>query len=221
MSLMGSPVCWRNQVMNKAKSAERELSPEKTEAILDGAMQEFLEHGYAGARIDKIVAAAGVSKATIYRRFADKEALFTTLIQRMATRAELFQQQNFQSLQEEPVVFLKCYAAGMLDNISQDPQALTLLRIIIGESGRFPELARTFVQTIEKPCLDFLTQYFAAHPKLQLADPEVTARMFVGTLLHFVIVRDLLHGEDIVPMECDRLTDSLVALIVHKNVGNR
>ena len=62
--------------MSNVKSTERELSPEKTEAILRGAMQEFLEHGYAGARIDKIVAAAGVSKATVYRHFADKAALF-------------------------------------------------------------------------------------------------------------------------------------------------
>ncbi len=57
-------------------------------------MQEFLEHGYAGARIDKIVAAAGVSKATVYRHFADKEALFTALIQRMAEKVNFFQQQD-------------------------------------------------------------------------------------------------------------------------------
>lgn len=193
----------------------RDLSPEKTEAILDGAMQEFLEHGYAGARIDRIVAAAGVSKATVYRRFPDKEALFTTLIQRMATIKELFRQQNCQPLQEEPAVFLRQFATGMLDNVADDPQVLTFLRIIIGESGRFPELARAFIQTIEKPNLDFLSQYFAAHPKLQLADPEVAARTFVGTLVHFVILRNMLHGEAIVPMERDRLVDGLLELILH------
>ncbi|MHC5727321.1 MAG: TetR/AcrR family transcriptional regulator [Nostoc sp.] len=206
--------------MSKFKSVERELSPEKTEAILRGAMQEFVEHGYAGARIDKIVAAAGVSKATVYRRFADKEALFTVLIQRMAARTNLFQQQDFPELQEEPVVFLKLYATKMLDNIGQNSQEVTLFRIIIGESGRFPELGRVFVQTIEKPNLDFLTQYFAAHPKLQLADPEVAAQTFIGTLTHFVIVRYLLHGGDILPMECDRFIDSLLSLIFNKNEAN-
>ena len=202
--------------MSNLKSVERDLSPEKTEAILRGAMQEFLEHGYAGARIDKIVAAAGVSKATVYRHFADKEALFTALIERMAEKVNFFQQQDVPSCQEEPVVFLKCYATKMLNHVAQNPQELAFFRIIIGESGRFPELGRAFVQNVEKPNLDVLTQYFATHPQLQLLDPEVAARTFIGTLLHFIIMRYLLHGGDIVPIECDRLIDSLIALIIHK-----
>jgi TetR/AcrR family transcriptional regulator, regulator of autoinduction and epiphytic fitness len=206
--------------MSKAKSDERELSPEKTAAILNGAMQEFLENGYAAARIDKIVAAAGVSKATLYRRFPNKEALFTALIQQMPSKTEFFQMQNPQLFEEEPTTFLKRYANKMLDNVALEPQILTFLRIIIGESGRFPELARAFVQTIEKPNLDFLAQYFAAHPKLQLADPEVAARTFVGTLIHFVILQNMLHGEEIIPIERDRLLDSLLDLIIHKNESN-
>lgn len=217
---MGSPVSWQNREMIKSKSVERELSPEKTEAILCGAMQEFLENGYAGARIDKIVAAAGVSKATVYRHFADKEALFTAIIQRMAIRTNLFQQQDFPPLQEKPVVFLKGYATRMFDNIVQKPQDLTFFRIIIAESGRFPELGQAFVENVEKPNINFLTQYFATHPKLQLADPEVAARTFVGTLIHFMITQNLLHGGDIMAMERDRLIDSLLDLIIHKNETN-
>ncbi|MDF5732260.1 MAG: TetR/AcrR family transcriptional regulator [Rhizonema sp. PD38] len=171
--------------MSNVKSAERELSPEKTEVILRGAMQEFLEHGYAGARIDKIVAAAGVSKATVYRRFADKAALFTALIQRMAVKIHFFHQQELPPLGEEPVVFLKRYATQVLDHITHNSQELMLFRMIIGESGRFPELGQEFVRNIEKPNIDFLMQYFATHPKLQLADPEVAARTLVGTLIHF------------------------------------
>ncbi|MEE3717933.1 TetR/AcrR family transcriptional regulator [Tumidithrix elongata RA019] len=200
--------------MIKSKGIERELSPEKTELILAGAMREFLEHGYAGARIDKIVEAAGVSKATVYRHFPDKEALFTALIQQMSCRKELFRLQNLQSYEEEPIAFLKQYAAGMLDNVAEDPQILTFLRIIIGESGRFPELARAFVTNMEKTSLDFLTEYFKTHPKLQIADPEVTARAFIGTLIHFVMIRDVLQSGDIMPMERDRLLNSLLALIV-------
>lgn len=192
----------------------RDLSPEKTEAILDGAMQEFLENGYAGARIDKIVAAAGVSKATVYRHFPDKEALFTVLFQRMASKKELFQFQQMQSFDDDPVVFLKRYASGMLKNVACDPQILTFLRIIIGESGRFPELARAFVRNVEKPGIEFLTKYLDSHPQLHIADPEVAARSFIGTLIHFVLLRDVLHSGDIVPIDGDRLLDSLLVQIL-------
>lgn len=195
--------------------SSRDLSPEKNEAILDGAMREFLANGYAGARVDKIVAAAGVSKATVYRHFPDKQAIFTALIQRLASRKELFQLQKIQTYEEDPTAFLTRYANGMLNNVADDPQILTLLRIIIGESSRFPQLARAFVQNVEKPSLDFLTQYLSSHPRLQIADPEVTARSFIGTLIHFVILQDVLSSGDILPIDRDRLVSSLLAMILH------
>ncbi len=209
----------QNKAVNadtKAKStpSDRDLSAEKNEAILAGAMQEFLAHGYAGARIDRLVQAAGVSKATVYRHFPDKEALFIALIKRMACRKELFRLQNLQSYEEDPAEFLKHYALGMLENVADDPQVLTFLRIIVGESGRFPELARAFVTNIEKPSLDLLTDYLANHPKLNISDPEVTARAFIGTLIHFVMLSDVLHSGDIVPIDRDRLLNGLLALIM-------
>ncbi|WP_242025499.1 TetR/AcrR family transcriptional regulator [Phormidium tenue] len=202
-------------IMTKAKPVERELSSKKTALILEGAMQEFLEHGYAGARIDRIVEAAGVSKATVYRHFPDKEALFTALIQQMSCRKNIFELQSQQSFEEAPSVFLKRYANTMLENVAEDPQILTFLRIIIGESGRFPELARAFVINIEKVSLDFLTQYLSNYPQLQIADPEVTARAFIGTLIHFVMIRDVLQSGDIVPIERDRLLESLIKIIIN------
>jgi TetR/AcrR family transcriptional regulator len=59
---------------------------EKAEQILTGAMQEFLVHGYAATSMDRVAKAAGVSKATVYTYFQDKEGLFAALVQRFAQR---------------------------------------------------------------------------------------------------------------------------------------
>ncbi|MBD1909954.1 MULTISPECIES: TetR/AcrR family transcriptional regulator [unclassified Leptolyngbya] len=200
--------------MNTLKRAPRELSPEKTEAILDGAMQEFLTHGYAATSMDRVAAAAGVSKATVYNHFQGKEDLFKALIRRLAQRKELFAQEALQSSSGDPVVSLKRYAHSMMANLGADPQVLTFIRIVIGESGRFPELARTFVEYVERPTLKRLTTYLAEHPDLDLPDPEVAARTFTGAMVHFIIMRDILHGGDIVPMEFDRLLDNLLPLML-------
>ncbi|OUC57236.1 TetR family transcriptional regulator [Sphingobium sp. GW456-12-10-14-TSB1] len=40
------------------------------------ATEEFASHGLAGARIDRIAQAAGISKPMLYTYFGDKEALF-------------------------------------------------------------------------------------------------------------------------------------------------
>ena len=88
------------------------------------------------------------------------------------------------------------------------------MRVIIGESGRFPQLARAFVRNIEQTSFRLLHQYFETCPQLNLADPEATARIFIGSIVHFLIVQEMLHGKDIVPMERDRLIDTLIDSIV-------
>ncbi|MEM7595548.1 MAG: TetR/AcrR family transcriptional regulator, partial [Cyanobacteria bacterium P01_A01_bin.83] len=60
----------------KANNLESTKSEIKTEAILTGAMKEFLANGYAATSMDKVAKTAQVSKATVYSHFGDKESLF-------------------------------------------------------------------------------------------------------------------------------------------------
>lgn len=194
---------------------DRQKSAGKAEAILEGARREFLEHGYAAASMDRIAAAAGVSKATVYSHFQDKERLFTALIQRLAQEKyrAVFTPQGSQTLQGEPSIVLRRLATNMLNILMSDQQLVAFVRLILGESGRFPELARTFVRSIDKPAIDALSQYLASRSELKLPDPEATARVVIGTLVHFMLVQEILHGGDILPMERDRIIDSLIYLI--------
>lgn len=201
--------------MKKNKRIERELSVEKTEAILDGAMQEFLVHGYAATSMDKIAAAAGVSKATIYSHFQDKTGLFTALIQRLASKKRLFVLQELQSMQqEEPTLALKYFANQMLDNITGRPADSHLHSRDYWRIRTVSELAQAFVKNIEKPGIEAVTRYLGSHPNLQFPDPEVAARTFIGTLIHFVLIERVLHGGSILPMERERLLDHLLSLII-------
>lgn len=200
----------------KLTRADRQLSPEKAEAILEGGMQEFLAHGYAATSMDRVAIAAGVSKATVYSHFQDKEGLFTALIQRLVEGKfrSIFDFANAKVLETAPEIILRDLANRVLDTGMNEPRFLNFMRVILGESGRFPQLARTFVRNIEQTSFKMLCQYFTICPQLKLSDPEATARIFIGTLVHFMIVQEMLHGKDIVPMERDRLVQNLVNLIV-------
>jgi AcrR family transcriptional regulator len=44
-------------------------------AILDAALEAFVEHGYRGMSIEGVAARAGVAKATVYRRYSSKAKL--------------------------------------------------------------------------------------------------------------------------------------------------
>lgn len=51
--------------------------------LLQAASQEFAERGIAGARVDRIAAAAGSNKAQIYTYFGSKDALFDAVFAEM------------------------------------------------------------------------------------------------------------------------------------------
>ena len=48
--------------------------------LLEAARAAVAEHGYAGARVEDIVARAGVAKGTFFAHFKDKDALMNVLI---------------------------------------------------------------------------------------------------------------------------------------------
>jgi AcrR family transcriptional regulator len=55
--------------------------------LLEAATAEFAEHGIAGARVDRIAAAARSNKAQIYHYFGSKDGLFDAVFGAYATQA--------------------------------------------------------------------------------------------------------------------------------------
>ncbi len=196
---------------------KRSLSSNKADAILGGAMQEFLVHGYAATTMDRVAAAAGVSKATVYSHFGDKESLFAALVKNMAQQkiSTLF---GPQTLKGDPRKVLPLFFTKALNQITCDSQHLAFIRLIIGESGRFPQLAQIFVRNMSKPGLDILCQYLESQPYLEFADPEATARIVVGTMVHYIQLQEMLHGHEIVPMEKERLLETLTHMVISSAV---
>ena len=193
-------------------------NPEKAQAILLGALQVFSTQGYAAASMDRIAAAAGVSKPTVYSYFQDKPGLFVALIRQTTQRADqiLGELQSGPVSQLPPEQAMRRLATTVLEEFSRNRQLPTMMRLIIGESERFPELAQTFVQEVQKPLLERLKAYFTAQPQLNLPDPEVAARMFAGSITHYIIVQEILNGKEILPLSHERMVDGLVAQMMAK-----
>jgi AcrR family transcriptional regulator len=62
----------------------RPRSERAHQAILTAARQLLIEEGFAAMRLEHVAARAGVGKATIYRRWASKEALAQDLLSQLA-----------------------------------------------------------------------------------------------------------------------------------------
>jgi hypothetical protein len=118
-----------------------------------------------------------------------------------------------EELQGEPTVVLRRLATAYLEK-RKDQEYLAMLRVVIGESDRFPELAQLFTRTVIQRGLMLLTHYLKNQPDLQLADPEAIARIFFGTLVSFLVNQELLYGKLDHPFDQQRLVDSLVGVVL-------
>lgn len=112
------------------------------ERILEAARGLFLAHGFSGATTDMIQRKAGVSKATVYACYPNKEALFEAVIAQAC--AELMA--RFDAIVPVPgqiEATLTNIGRTYLD-IALSPTGLALYRTVVAEAPRFPHLARTF-----------------------------------------------------------------------------
>ncbi|HEY0951029.1 helix-turn-helix domain-containing protein, partial [Nocardioides sp.] len=65
-------------------AGSRGQAREKTrEAVLEAALRLFSEHGYLGVRVEDIAREAGVSRATFYKHFAEREEILAMLLTRL------------------------------------------------------------------------------------------------------------------------------------------
>lgn len=68
------------------RSKGRPSDPAKRRALVDAARALFLRHGVEALKVDDVIAAAGVSRATYYRNFAGRDALLAAVFTQESER---------------------------------------------------------------------------------------------------------------------------------------
>ncbi len=193
-------------------AAESERSARLKAQIQEGALRAFLSQGYS-ATMDSIALESGVVKQTLYAHFDSKEMLFAALMDRLLDKF-LTAGMTPDLMSLEPPQFLRKVAQITLARMD-DWEYICLLRLLISESSRFPELAELYISRLVRPGIDNLTEYLRKSEKLRFADPEATARLIHGSLLYFIILQELLDGKHTVPLSRERMAGALVDLVVY------
>jgi TetR/AcrR family transcriptional regulator, mexJK operon transcriptional repressor len=105
--------------------------------ILDAATAAFLADGYAATSIEAIARTSGVAKRTLYARWSGKPALFRSVLERLM--AKWLSNAGDWAEAESLEAALNVAASRMLA-VALTPEAIALHRLLIAESGRFPDL---------------------------------------------------------------------------------
>ncbi len=130
--------------------------PLQRERLLRAAAREFAERGYAGASSESISRRAGMSKATFYEHFANKEECMLALFD---MGAELVQDAMAEAARNAPVgdarERLRAGTRAFLGALAEHPEfAQTLLVEIIGAGPaamqRRDEIIASFAQVLDR-----------------------------------------------------------------------
>jgi TetR/AcrR family transcriptional repressor of mexJK operon len=151
--------------------------------ILDEATRAFLAHGYAATTIEAIARSCGVAKRTIYARWNGKPILFRAVLERLI--AQWMSTTGTWAAGDSLEAALRAAADAILA-VALTPEAIALHRLIIAESGRFPELPLILQQAGAgegTARIAALLDHAVARGDLPPTDTTVAAEQFLHLLL--------------------------------------
>lgn len=110
--------------MPRASAADAALT---FDAILDAATVAFIRSGFAGASVDQIARAAGVTRGAVYHHFTDKLGLFAAVVRAGHERVAAFVVARADEQADDPRAALRAGCHAFVDGIADDPAARLLL----------------------------------------------------------------------------------------------
>ena len=118
--------------------------------LIAAALELFVEKGYAGTRLEDVATRAGVSKGTLYLYFENKEELFKAVV-RDSIVARLSETAGEALRYAGPSdELLRRLIRGWWTDYG-DSTAGGIGKLMMAESGNFPEIARFFIDEVIEP----------------------------------------------------------------------
>jgi AcrR family transcriptional regulator len=167
---------------------------QRLKQVLAAAFEVFAAHGYEAARIDDVAERAGIAKGTIYLYFKGKDQLFRAVVRNLIQKPVDGDAGNL-SGRSEPMLrelFARMYARVVLN-----PKARSIIRLLIAESGKFPQLSDIYHREIIAPGMAAVRQIVmkgVAAGEFRKTS-AVDFPQFVVAPAVLAIVWRLLHGE--------------------------
>jgi AcrR family transcriptional regulator len=196
-------------------SRERRKESRPSE-LLAAALELFVERGFSATRLEDVAARAGVSKGTLYLYFTGKEDLFKAVVRGgilpAIAKAEVLVGEFAGGAGE----LLRAVVSGMWSNVGS-----TLLsgipKLIIAESGNFPDLARFYYKEVilrGLALMGAILERGIRQGEFRRLDVAPTARAMMGPLVLMMLWRHSFQGHESDPLSAERYLDSYLALIL-------
>jgi AcrR family transcriptional regulator len=188
---------------------------DRREQIIEAAMHVFAQKGYARATTKDIASAAGITPGLIYHYFENKEALLKSIVE---ARSPV---QDVRSLpaqiRELPLEAMLLTLVERMLGIAESEQFVQLIRLFLPEVIQNPEIAPLGLATFQEEVV-FLKDYLAEHMQtgeLRHADPSLLAQVIMGSVMGFVLRRQILCDGFALQYTQVQIAESIVSMALH------
>lgn len=150
-------------------------------AVREAAVSLFVEYGYAGASMEAIAKAAGITKRSLYARYADKHALFIDVIPWALARFDDRESSPDVADDDLEAALLALGRASLAR--ATNPQNVRLKRVAFNEAAQFPEFQISAESMMWAGRQRAVTELLRQHEKLghiKVDDVELAAETFLA-----------------------------------------
>ncbi|HEY9668171.1 MAG TPA: TetR/AcrR family transcriptional regulator, partial [Coleofasciculaceae cyanobacterium] len=185
----------------------------RRQQIIDGAFQVFASKGFEKATNRDIAAASGIgSPGLIYHYFKDKSDLFREVVEQHLPVLQLLTHSEEEMMGKPPRDVLLLFGQAFL-RVLEDPKSIALMKLLMGEAFRQPLIAGMLNQIGPSRSIAFLTRYLDKQMSagvLKPMNPGAAARCFVGSLVAYIITREVFLQSDAKLLSADTMVATAV-----------
>ncbi|MCW8309413.1 TetR/AcrR family transcriptional regulator [Acidiphilium sp. PA] len=117
------------------------------EIVLDRAVGVFWRHGYADASLRDLTSVTGLSAASLYHRYRDKDGLFTAVLDRYAQQGLTSRLARLTAI-ADPLAAIRQFFDEIIDLSINDPDRLGCLLVnSVLDGGKMSQAARNTART--------------------------------------------------------------------------
>lgn len=179
-----------NSVKDDATASSRMAGDERRQQILQIAMRLFSERGFSGTTTKEIANGAGVSEAMVFRHFANKDELYSAILDYKVCNRDF--QKPFDLLAEKIAAkddfgVFYTLAFNALENHSKDAD---FSRLMLHSALENHDLARMFFESFVTDIYKFLSVYIRQRQKdgvFRKVEPRVVIRAFIGMFYYHAL----------------------------------
>jgi AcrR family transcriptional regulator len=199
----------RGRMARKPRAVE-----DRREQIIDAAMRVFARKGFLRATNKDIADEIDITPGLIYHYFENKEAVLRAIIENRSPM-RIVRTLPAEAFEMPPAAFLSFVISQVL-NVLENERFVQFIHILVPELIQHPELISKVGQALQQT-LQIISTYLEtqmAKGVLRRADAAMTVQVLVGSVMGFVLRRQMLHDPSALAYTHEQIVEAVVDTVL-------